>query len=205
MTSWTELYGQHQALRPAAGNRAVTELRGVLRKLSEQPGSVIDANAHQRLQPRINRETGLSSIELFEDLHPYAHPGFDRSEIHLVEARLTIQLLRHYARDHLHQLTIMVEGVRREGGPWVIAVHLPDDRASERNPGGDRQGHGACGHAALHAHVGPTMNDEPKVRVPLPGLGAGQLLEWVLSQVVPTPDFEAAPWMTVPPLAPTPA
>jgi hypothetical protein len=78
-------------------------------------------------------------------------------------------------------------------------VHLHDDRVSAKNPGGDRAGHGACGHAALHAHVGPTMNDEPKVRVPLPGLGAGQALEWVLSQVVPTLDFEAAPWASIPP------
>jgi hypothetical protein len=41
------------------------------------------------------------------------------------------------------------------------------------------------------------MNDEPKVRVPLPKLSAGQILEWVLSQVVPTLDFEAAPWASV--------
>ena len=197
MSSWAELYAEHCSLRQSAGRRAILDLRAVLRRLSELSASVVDNGAHQRFQPNSNRETGLQTLSLEEELHLYAHPGFDSGEIQLADARLTVQLLIHRTRDHLHQLTIMVEGTRRAGGPWVVAVHLPDDRPSTKNPGGDRQGHGACGHAALHAHIGPTMNDEPKVRVPLPKLSAGQILEWVLSQVVPTLDFEAAPWASV--------
>lgn len=202
MTSWAELYGEHCSLRRGSGQRSVVELRGVLRRLSELPGSVLDRGAHQRLQALSNRHTGLQVVEfsqnLSEELHLYAHPEFDRA-IHLIEARLTVQLLIHRTTDRLHQLTIMVEGIRRAGGPWVVAVHLPDDRPNDMSAQPDRQGHGACGHAALHAHVGPTMNDEPKVRVPLPAVGAGQILEWVFSQVVPTVDFEAAPWANIAP------
>lgn len=202
MTSWAELHRVHRDLRKDAGHRALIELRAVLRRLSELPGSILDENAHQRLQPCPNPTSGLRALQLGDDLgeelHLYAHAGFDSGEIQLSEARLTVQILFHRNSNHLHQLTIMVAGTRRSGGPWVVAVHLHDDRVSEKNPGGDRASHGACGHAALHAHVGPTMNDEPKVRVPLPGLGAGQILEWVLSQVVPTLDFEATPWAGVP-------
>lgn len=202
MMSWAELYGQHRALRNDAGQRSLLELRTVLRRLSELPGSILDANAHQRLQPCFNPKSALQAVQLGDEhgeaLHLYAHAGFDTGAIQLADARLVVQMLFHRGDKHLHQLTIMVEGTRRAGGPWVVAVHLHDDRVSEKNPGGDRAACGACGHPALHAHVGPTMNDEPKVRVPLPGFGAGQLLEWVLSQVVPTLDFEAAPWANVP-------
>lgn len=41
------------------------------------------------------------------------------------------------------------------------------------------------------------MNTQPKFRVPLPPVGAGALLEWLLSQVVPTLAFEPAPWPAV--------
>jgi len=202
MTSWAELYGEHCALRRETGQRSVVELRNVLRRLAELPGSVLDGSAHQRLQASWNRSTGLQVVQfgqdISEELHLYAHPEFER-RIHLTAARLTVQLLIHRATDRLHQLTVMVEGTRRAGGPWVVAVHLPDDRPNGKSSHPDRQGNGACGHAALHAHVGPTMNDEPKVRVPLPSLGAGQILEWVLSQVVPTMDFEAAPWANIAP------
>jgi hypothetical protein len=37
----------------------------------------------------------------------------------------------------------------------------------------------------------------PKVRVPLPALGPVEALEWVLSQLVPEPQFEPALWAEV--------
>jgi hypothetical protein len=203
MISWAELYDEHSSLRPASGRRSINELREVLRRISELSYTVLDSGAQQRLQAFSSRESGFQTVQFIdeqgEELHMYAHPGVDRGEIHLVEARLTVQLLIHRASDYLHWLTIMVEGKRRAGGDWVVAVHLPDDRPNDKSPGGERQGHGACGHAVLHAHVGSTMNEEPKVRVPLPRLGAGRILEWVLSQVVPTLEFEAAPWTSMSP------
>lgn len=72
-----------------------------------------------------------------------------------------------------------------------MAIHLPKDRESD----GDRQGSGACGHAALHCHVGPTLDADPKVRVPLPPLPPADALDWILSQVVP--GWEPTPWPEV--------
>ncbi len=103
----------------------------------------------------------------------------------------TLSVLATAARDGaLHQFDIRAEGERHDGTRWVIAVHLSDDRA----PSGDRHALGACGHAVLHCHVGPDLNATPKIRVPLPALGPVEALEWVLSQLVPTADFEPARW-----------
>lgn len=59
----------------------------------------------------------------------------------------------------------------------------------------DRKGGGACGHAAFHCHVGPTLDHEPKVRVPLPAIGPAAALDWLLSIVIPA--WEPAPWAGV--------
>jgi len=45
--------------------------------------------------------------------------------------------------------------------------------------------------------VGPDREMAPEVRVPLPALGPVEVLEWVLSQLVPTAQFEPAPWADV--------
>jgi hypothetical protein len=99
--------------------------------------------------------------------------------------------------DHVHQFTAMIEGTTRIGLPWAAAVHLEDDRAPA---GQDRKGDGACGHAAFHCHVGPTLDHEPKVRVPLPAVGPAGALDWLLSIVVPA--WEPAPWANVVAAAP---
>jgi len=100
-------------------------------------------------------------------------------------------------RGHLHAFTVSVEGMRKDGTLWTLAVDLPDDRETSKNPSGDRQGLGACSHAAFHCHVGPDRTTAPEVRVPLPALGPVEVLEWVLSQIVPTAEFEPAPWAEV--------
>lgn len=100
-------------------------------------------------------------------------------------------------RGHLHAFTVSVEGMRKDGTLWTLAVDLPDDRETSKNPNGDRQGLGACSHAAFHCHVGPDRTTAPEVRVPLPALGPVEALEWVLSQIVPTSEFEPAPWAEV--------
>jgi hypothetical protein len=98
---------------------------------------------------------------------------------------------------HLHAFTVSVEGKRKDGSTWTLAVDLPDDRETPKRSDGDRQGLGACSHAAFHCHVGPDRETAPEVRVPLPALGPVEVLEWVLSQLVPTAQFEPAPWAEV--------
>lgn len=61
----------------------------------------------------------------------------------------------------------------------------------------DRHALGAGGHAVLHCHVGPDLNARPKIRVPLPPISAAEALDWVLSQIITTDDFEPAPWTEV--------
>ena len=46
-------------------------------------------------------------------------------------------------------------------------------------------------------HVGPDRDTKPKVRVPLPAFSPVDALDWVLSQLVPTADFEPALWAKV--------
>ena len=196
MRAWVELYGKHRELR-AHGDQAVIQIRQVLRSLGEQRPSVFRQNVHAQLQPRINPENGLQTYQLGEAVVLDRLPNAQRREVHLREARLTVLLLLDRSRNHLHELTVMVEGARMDGSPWTVAVHLPDDRETQTNPSGDRQGNGACGHAALHCHVGPTLSAQPKVRVPLPPLDPGEVVEWVMSQIVPTIAFEPAPWPRV--------
>ncbi len=200
MRPWVELYDHHQALR-AEAEEAVTKIREVLRSLGDGQPSVLRKGVQSRLQPQKNPKTGLYGYvlrgESGEDVVLKNLPEKLRKEVHLQEACLHVLLLLDRTRNHLHQLTVMVKGKRRDGSPWTVAVHLPDDRETEKNPHGDRQGHGACGHAALHCHVGPTLDTQPEVRVPLPPLAPGEVVAWVMSQVIPTVEFEPAPWPKV--------
>jgi hypothetical protein len=94
--------------------------------------------------------------------------------------------------DAIRQFDVRATGERENGTPWVVAVHLSNDGAQK-----GQHGFGACGHAVLHCHVGPDMDAVPKVRVPLPALGPAEALDWVLSQLIPTPRFEPAPWAEI--------
>ncbi|MEO8900010.1 MAG: hypothetical protein ABI488_00440 [Polyangiaceae bacterium] len=122
----------------------------------------------------------------------------------LAAAQLTVLALEG-KNGYLHQFTVMIEGKRDDGSPLALAVHWEDDRVNESSPNGDQKGLGACGHAALHCHVGPDLDTAPKIRVPLPILGPADALTWVLSQVVLTKNssadakkrFEPAPWLQV--------
>lgn len=200
MNEWTALYQSHRDLR-RKGRQVVTELRRTLRALGEGEPSVFDSHVHQRLQPATNPDTHIKTYRLRSTDGEYVATwnvvDADRANIHLAEAQLTVLLSLDALSGHLHQLTLMVEGTRRDGTPWTLAVHLPDDRETDTNPDGDRQGHGACSHAALHCHVGPTLDHQPKVRVPLPPMSPARLLEWLMSQVIPTLRYEAAPWHSV--------
>jgi hypothetical protein len=112
----------------------------------------------------------------------------------LQDARLTLQALISRRTERVHHFTAMIEGVTAKRLTWVAAVHLEDDHEAADH---DRKGDGACSHAAFHCHVGPTMNDDPKVRVPFPPVGPVGALDWLLSIMVP--DWEPAPWPQVVP------
>ena len=117
----------------------------------------------------------------------------------MAHASLTVLGLSNSRTHHVHQFTAMLKGVTDSGSPWAVAVHLEDDRSA---PDEDRKGSGACGHAALHCHVGPSLDAKPKVRVPLGGIGPVEALDWLLSTVVP--GWEPAPWANVLPALPEP-
>jgi len=190
---WVKLYQEHTALREQ-GREAVTAIRRALRDIGEKNPSVFSAHAHQRLQPRKNSEKGLKTYQLNNDgceVLNLAETGLGGHGVR--QASLTVLMLLNVSTGHLHALTLMVEATKADGLPWTMAVHLPNDQGENT----DHHGYGACGHAALHCHVGPTLDEEPKIRVPLPAVNAGELVGWLVSQVVPTLDFERAPWSDV--------
>lgn len=187
MKSWVELYASHRDAR-SIQNGWDGEVRKRLMKLARAK------HCSRQVEGRFTYSTTPDQLVKWSIRDaPLALENLDG----LSRAELTVLALISRRRDHLHQLTVAIEGCRPDGSPLALAVHLPDDRESERSRDGDRQGLGACSHAALHCHVGPGLAVEPKVRVPLPALGPVDILDWVLSQVVPTAAFEPAPWSEV--------
>ena len=111
----------------------------------------------------------------------------------LADATLLLMARVGRRRKHLHQFTAMVEGTTTDHGlPWAAAVHLESDLDAED---ADRKGSGACGHAAFHCHVGPTLDHDPKVRLPLPPIGPVAALDWLLTMIIP--DWEPARWASL--------
>jgi hypothetical protein len=200
MSEWSDLYREHGRLR-ADGPTVVKRLRHVLEGLGKRNPRIVDRFLFQQLQPSTNPETRVKTFRLTHsgsvEIALVNLSGADRALVHLARAALTILLSLDSASGHLRECTLMVEGEKQDGTHWTVAIHLPDDQVTVKNPDGDRQGHGACGHAALHCHVGPTLDDRPKVRVPLPSLEPARLLEWLVSQVVPTVAYEPATWPDV--------
>jgi hypothetical protein len=190
---WVDLYREHSALRDA-GREVVTEIRRELARISEAHPDLFNPYVPTRLVSRTNGE--ITEVNLNGDEGEYilleALPAGDRSRLGLKEAHLKVRLLlRNKVR--LLALVLMVEATTEENAPWTVAVHLPDEGGRD----GGRQGLGACSHAALHCHIGPTLDAFPEVRVPLPPLGPGDLVSWVLSQIIPTEACEPAPWARV--------
>jgi hypothetical protein len=183
--TWDLLYRSHQGLRSSEAKEWTSEVRKkliALAKAGHCDGSIQGRFSYQR----------AGDLETWSIRSPAAAvltavPG-------LASASLTALFLVNVRNAHFRAMTVMVEGKRPDGSPWMLAVHLPDDRETDQNPAGDRQGLGACSHAALHCHVGPDFLTAPEVRVPLPPLGPTQVVEWVLSQLIPRPAFEPAPW-----------
>lgn len=190
MKPWGDLYRAHRDARRLGSVAWVQALRQRLIALSD--AGHCDRSVRGRFTYNVDRSGGLEW-----SIRPRggrAEPLRNLAALSAAQLSLTATV----GRDHqLHRFTLAVDGTRNDGSTWAIAVHLPDDRESPKNLNGDRQGLGACSHAALHCHVGPDLDTGPKVRVPLPALGPVEALEWVLSQLVPTADFEPAPWAEV--------
>lgn len=193
MKPWSELYAAHRGVRALQPSWS-QELRGKLGRLEEAEHCAAGIRSrftnqkddkHAHLRRYSFRRDGSDVAESLAELE------------HLASAKLSLLALVDTKREHLHMFTAMAEATRHDGSSFAVAVHLPDDRESEVNVDGDRQGLGACGHAALHCHVGPDLETGPVVRVPLPAIGPVEALEWVLSQLVQSPAFEPAPWTQV--------
>lgn len=181
MKTWVDLYRAHTESRGKVGKTWSSEIRRRLRALAaahcEETSNVLFTN---KAKGRLLEEWRLASVLVLQNIPEIA------------SAKLDVLVLCNPRTGHIHQLTITAKGQRSaDGSLWTIAVHLADDRDL---PDEDRQGLGACSHAALHCHVGPDLDTSPAVRVPLPALGPAEALDWVISQVIPTRDFEPAGW-----------
>jgi hypothetical protein len=187
---WVDIYGAHRDARVLSASSWSSELRKRLIVLSA--AGHCDQNIKGRFTYSSEGDVVRWSIRDAGKTTPISLQQIPD----LATAELSLMALASRG-NHLHQFTVMVEGTRHDGSTWVLAVHLPDDRETAQNSDGDRQGLGACSHAALHCHVGSDLDTGPAVRVPLPALGPVEVLEWVLSQLVPTAAFEPAPWAKV--------
>lgn len=190
MKLWGDLYRGQRAARGLGSRSWSSELRKRLVALSRE------GYCDPSVEGRFTLKRAGDVIEWSIRDGGASAPLPLRQLVHLPTAKLSVMALAD-RNNHLHQFTVMVEGKRADCTTWSLAVHFEDDRVSERNPDGDRKGTGACGHAAVHCHVGPDLDTAPKVRVPLPALGPVEALDWVLSQIITTNDFEPAPWADV--------
>lgn len=183
MREWHALYERHRDMRKRSG-----DLQSLLRKqlieLAERGHCA--ATIRGRLRWRHRGALQELYIECDGDREPL------RALPDLESAHLTLLALVSRRTEHVHQFTATIEAVTATGSPWVAAVHLEDDH---QPPDHDRKGDGACGHAAFHCHVGPSMNHDPKVRVPFPDVGPAGALDWLLSIVIPA--WEPAPWARI--------
>jgi hypothetical protein len=189
MKRWVDLYRAHRDARRLGSEKWDKVFRMRLIKLAEH------GYCEPNIQGRFTYGQNPKRADLVEwSIRPA--PLALHGVPHLASAKLSLMALTDRS-GHLHMFTVTVEGERDDGSKWTLAVHLPDDQETARNPKGDRQGRGAGGHAALHCHVGPDLETAPEVRVPLPAISAAEALDWVLSQIITTDDFEPALWPDV--------
>lgn len=193
MNPWVQLYRQQQATRGPDPSWSATVRRRLV-QLAERghcDPSIQGRFTSHRL--RSLNEWAIQPRDREEDLPRGTERLVGLPE--LTDATLTLLALTDSRQKHVHKLDIQLTGTTPDGQALVVAVHLEDDR-TDKVPAGDRRGSGACGHAALHVHVGPSLQALPKVRVPLPAVPPADLLDWVLSWAVP--GWEPAPWSQSP-------
>ena len=195
MNRWFALYRDHSAMR-VIPKEWVGDVRRSLTKLAKW--GFCDTETPWRFTFANNDDTAGDIVYRFRNKTVTL-----RNISCLSKANLSIKATLGEKGHHLHSSTAMVEGKRKDGSPWTLAVHLEDDGKSEKRPEGDRRGLGACGHAAFHCHVGPDLETEPKVRVPLPAMSASEAIDWILLHTTGPRIFEPFPWSEVPLDSPT--
>lgn len=191
MKAWVHLYVSHRKGRASVRWEACAE---DIRKLLIQVADAghCDGSIRGRFTGRHDGNVVVWSIRRNGERAAEPLMGLPDLEV----AKIYVACIAD-GRGRLHAFTVSVEGMRKDGSSWSLAVDLPDDRGGVDSADGDRQGRGACGHAALHCHVGPDRETSPQVRVPLPSLTPSEVLQWVFSQIIPTLAFEPAPWAAV--------
>jgi len=183
----TTLYQEHTAMREASRRSLGADIRTLLVRFAEQ--GHCDQTIQGRFTSDLNGSCRKWSIRAAMD----QPPGEALRELQdLNEARLVVLAEEHKRNGHLVQFTAMIEGKTKAGADWVVAVHLERDTDDKD---ADRKGAGACSHAVFHCHVGPNLDARPKVRVPMPAVGAAAALDWLLAQLAL--DWEPAPWPSV--------
>lgn len=182
--NWPQLYAAHGDMR-SVEHELIGDLRQRLVQLAER------RHVDRTIQGRF---TQVGAMDYLITPNGRAEPLANLPT--LTDAELVLMAKVDRRRAHLHQFTAMIQGTTLDHQlPWAAAVHLQSDLDPNK---GDRHGTGACGHAAFHCHVGPALDHEPKVRVPLPAVGPAAALDWLLTMIIP--DWEPAPWASVVPV-----
>ncbi len=175
---WVELHRAHRSMR-SVSDTLDRDLRRLLTEL------VARGHCDGTVPHSFSDSAGQDGTRVWRRSGP-----FELRELPtLTDAKLAVMMKTSRRRNHLHQFTVSVDGTTPAGATWVVAVDLDDDLK------GPHMAAGACGHASLHCHVGPTRVTPPEVRVPFPAVGPVGALDWVLSQVIP--GWEPAPWADV--------
>ena len=177
---WIELYRAHQRVMRHVDPRLAGVIRARLARLAEM--GHCDRSAAHRFTNAKN-ERGRRREWFIRSPEPGLAPGEPLFELpELLNGRLSIQAITDTSNKQLFAFSAMLAGEAPLGSPRTVAAHFVD-RPS---------GRGGCGHALFHCHVGPTLEAQPRVRVPLPPVGPVGILDWLLAIVVPA--WEPAPW-----------
>lgn len=165
-------------MQRSAQDDVATEVRGRLGRLAKlgHCADTIRGRFTNKKQGAV-RELYIVGLERSE-----TEPLFKLAD--LDSATLTVLALQRGAA--VEKFTVMLQGRAKGDVDWTVAVHLDPEAL----------GDGACGHALIHCHVGPTLDHAPKVRVPFPAVTLPHALDWVLTQVIPS--WEPAPWASLP-------
>lgn len=183
MNRWVELHEQHKALR-ATGGRTLNGLRVLFASLVNL--GHLDASISSRFTNAADRRMRSWRIAPRSGKpEKWAEP-LQRLAPGITAAELTVLASTDPDVVELREFTAMVSGRRHDASPFKIAAHLDDEHL----------GDGACGHALFHCHVGPSLDELPKVRVPLPALTAVEVVEWILTPVLA--GWEPQPWSQLP-------
>lgn len=175
---WLVLYHAHGELRREGVTTLETDIRTRLVRLAKSHGDPhLVRWKYKKLELTVVYELKKMPLQNLEKL---------------TDAKLTLLAHVDLRRQHVNHFALTLEGRGHMGQPWTVAIHLEDN---EGKATGDHKGKGAASHAALHCHVGPDLDHEPKVRVPLPPLSMAHCLDWLLCMVIP--EWEPAPWASI--------